>query len=382
MNLAAPDIHRNTRMASQMETPSAPAETPLIAQHRTAGAKLAEFSGCTLPDTFSDFTREYAAARETVAVFDTNWYAFFRLTGRDRVRYLHAITSNNIKDLGEGHGLLALLLNPQGHILAELEVYALKESLVLLSHASVRERTTATLKKYILGSQVTLEDLTGSLGSLGGEGPQRASTIAEAPGLALTGFSELAIQDVSIDAVPSHLARRSHFGGLGAQIIAPREHLGLVWSSLRGSVHVQHGFPIGMKALNALRLEAGVPWFPLDFNDAMIPHEAVLENTHISFTKGCYTGQEIVERVRSRGHVNRKRVALKFSTATPPEPGTKLRAGGADVGFVTSSVFSPAANAAIGMGYLRREHNATGSVVEFEGGTAEVTAVGTAAAGA
>ncbi len=78
-----------------------------------------------------------------------------------------------------------------------------------------------------------------------------------------------------------------------------------------------------MKALNALRLEAGVPWFPLDFNDAMIPHEAVLENTHISFSKGCYTGQEIVERVRSRGQVNRKRVRLKFSAAGASRAGNE-----------------------------------------------------------
>jgi aminomethyltransferase len=365
-----------------MDTPNATMETPLIEQHRAARAQLAEFAGCTLPDTFSDFGQEYRAAKDSVAIFDTNWHAIFSLTGRDRVRYLHAITSNNIKELGEGYGVLALLLNPQGRILAELEVYALKESLLVLSHASVREHTAATLKKYILGSQVKLEDLTGQMGSIAIEGPRAASIVAEATGLALTGFSELAVKDLAIDAVPCHLIRRSHFGGLGAQIIAPREHLGLLWTNLRGSVHAQHGLPIGMRALNALRLEAGVPWFPLDFNDSMIPHEAVLENTHISFSKGCYTGQEIVERVRSRGHVNRKRVCLRFSTATPPDAGAKLQAGDVDVGFVTSAAFSPAANTSIGMGYLRREHNATGSIVEFEGGTAEVTAVGTAAAGA
>jgi aminomethyltransferase len=365
-----------------MNMPNAILETPLIEQHRAAGAKLAEFAGCALPDTFSDFSQEYRAAKDNVAIFDTNWHAIFRLTGRDRVRYLHAITSNNIKDLAEGHGVLALLLNPQGRILAELEVYALKESLLVLSHASVREHTAATLKKYILGSQVGLEDCTDRLGTIAIEGPCAASIVAEATGLALTGFSELALKELPIEAIPSRLIRRSHFGALGAQIVAPREHLGLLWTNLRNSVHAQHGLPIGMKALNALRLEAGVPWFPLDFNDSMIPHEAVLENTHISFSKGCYTGQEIVERVRSRGHVNRKRVSLKFSTTEPPEPATKLRAAGAEVGYVTSSAFSAAANAAIGMGYLRREHNATGSIVEFEGGTAEVSAVGTVAAGA
>lgn len=356
-------------------------ETPLIEEHRAVGATLAEFTGCLLPEKFSGEREEYRAAREAVALFDTNWHAIFSLSGRDRVRYLHAITSNNIKELAQACGIPALLLNPQGHILAELEIYALKEELLVLSHASVRERTFATLKKYILGSQVQLDDLTGQQGSLAVEGPHSAGVIVEATGLAFAGLSEFAIAEVEIAAVPCRLIRRSHFGGVGAEIIAPRKHLGLVWANLRASVHAQHGLPIGIKALNTLRLEAGIPWFPLDFNDTVIPQEAALENTHISFSKGCYTGQEIVERVRSRGHVNRKRVSLKFSTAEPLTPGTKLRAGGADVGYVTSSAFSPSADAAIGMGYLRREHNGVGSIVEFDGGTAEVIGGKTTAVG-
>jgi folate-binding Fe-S cluster repair protein YgfZ len=105
----------------------------------------------------------------------------------------------------------------------------------------------------------------------------------------------------------------------------------------------------------------------------MIPHEAALETTHISFTKGCYTGQEIVERVRSRGHVNRKRVTLIFSSAAPPAPGTKLRGADAEAGSVTSAAYSPKAGAPIGMGYVRREHFAAGSILDFDGGTAVVT---------
>jgi folate-binding protein YgfZ len=127
-----------------------------------------------------------------------------------------------------------------------------------------------------------------------------------------------------------------------------------------------------MATLNALRLEAGIPWFPDDFNDTVIPHEATLEATHVSFTKGCYTGQEIVERVRSRGHVNRRRVLLNFSDATAPAPGTKLLAAGAEVGYITSAAFSPASGKVIGMGYVRREHNSPGSILEFQGGTATV----------
>jgi aminomethyltransferase len=347
-------------------------ETPLANLELAEGAKLADFTGRALPEVFSDFDAEYRTARESVALFDTNWHAAITLTGPDRVRYLNAIVTNDVKALSEGAGALALLLNPQGHILAELEIYALKDKLLVLTHASVRERTIETLDKFIIMDDVTLEDVTDQLGSLAIEGPKAGAIFSQATGLAIEGFSEMTFTDVAIDAVPCHLIRHSHFGLAGAEIIAPREKLEIIWQNLHTAVHAQHGAPIGMQALNALRLEAGIPWFPIDFNDSVIPHEAALETTHISFTKGCYTGQEIVERVRSRGHVNRRRTQLEFSTQDPPAPGTKLRVNGAEVGYITSAAFSPSAGTSIGMAYLRREHNTPASIVEFEGGTATV----------
>ena len=346
--------------------------TPLLEEHKESGAQITERDSCALPETFSDFEKEYRAAKHAVAVFDTNWHAVLVLTGRDRVRYLHAICSNNIQALENGRGTLALLLNPQGHILAELEVYALPEKLLLLSHAALRERTVATLKKYVIGSHVQIDDQTDRMGSLAVEGPQAFQVAADVCSDSLTDLPEMSITETTLDGLPCYLLRRSHFGEAGVELIAPREGLVPLWRKLLATVRAHGGEPIGMAALNALRLEAGVPWFPADFNDSTIPHEAAIETTHISFNKGCYTGQEIVERVRSRGHVNRKRVLLKFATTTPPAPGTKLRAAGAEVGYITSAAYSPAAGTSIGMGYVRRELFAAGSVVEFDGGSATV----------
>ncbi len=346
--------------------------TPLTKEHQTAGAKLAEFGGCVLPEAFSSFEKEYRAAKEAVALFDTNWHAVFYLTGRDRVKYLHAVTSNNIQALPEGRGTLALLLNHQGHVLSELEIYVQPQRVIVRTHISARERTAATLEKYIISSDVKIEDSTEKMGSIAVEGPRAAAIIEQACRIELEDLPDGSIKDAALEHVPCQLLRRSHFGETGAEFMVRQDWLPSLWGKLLAAVKIHGGEPIGMAALNSLRLEAGVPWFPADFNEAMIPHEAALENTHVSFTKGCYTGQEIVERVRSRGHVNRKRVMLKFSTPSVPMPGTKLRAGGAEVGSITSAAFSPAAGTAIGMGYVRREQFSPGSVVEFDSGTAEV----------
>ncbi len=357
-----------------METHASIFETPLLAEHRAANARVGEFSGCLLPEGFSDFDVEYRAARETAALFDTSWHLTANFTGRDRVKYLHAITSGNVRDLARDRGTLALLLNPQGRILAELEIYALVESILMRSHVSLREQTIAALKKYILGSQVKLEDATDATGSFAIEGPRADDVLKQIAGIDVAELPDMAACEIRIEQVPCRLLRRSHFAQPGAEIVTNRDALAQLWRTAETAVRKHGGAAIGMIALKSLRLEAGVPWFPIDFNDTVIPHEAAVEGTHISFNKGCYTGQEIVERVRSQGRVNRKRVRLKFSSAQPPLAGTKLRANGAEVGAITSAAYSPAAGAAVGMGYLRREQHAAGSKVEYDGGTAEVIA--------
>src|SRR5690348_1464705 len=346
----------------------------LLIHHESQGATIGTFSGCRLPESFApDWKDEWRLARETVALFDTNWHAIAVLTGPDRVRYLNAIVSNDVQSLAAGQGTLALLLDSRGHILAELEIYVQQDRLLVLSHASVRERTLATLDKYIIMDDVELEDATDRLGTIAVEGIHAASVVSQATGLSLDGFAEFQGEQTKIAGVDCYLVRRSHFGAPGVQIVAPADRLLTIWNELHGTVHAAHGGLLGMRALNALRLEAGVPWFPLDFDDTVIPHEAALEATHLSFTKGCYTGQEIVERVRSRGHVNRRRVRLSFDTAPePPAPGTMLRHNEIDVGEVTSAAFSPAAGTPLGMGYLRREYTAPGTIVNFEGGKATV----------
>ncbi len=347
-------------------------ESPLREQHEKAGAKLGVYFDCQLPERFADPAVEYRLARESVALVDTSYHAFFYLDGPDRVRYLNAVLTNNVKDLVAGRGNVSLLLNPQGHILAEIETYALAERLLAVSHAMVRARTSSTLDKFIIMDDATLADSTDGTGSVGLEGPQAAAVLRDLCGADLEAMADRDHREATVNSIPCRVIRRSLFGRVGIEMIADRGQLARLWQALLAAVRARGGGPIGYAALNTLRLEAGIPWFGYDFDDKVIPHEAALEASHISYTKGCYTGQEIVERVRSRGHANRRRVGLQFSGVGVPEHGAKLSAGEQEAGFVTSAAVSPAAGRAIGMGYVRREYNSPGSRLRWAGGEAEV----------
>jgi folate-binding protein YgfZ len=352
-----------------------PIQTPLRALHESAGATFAEYFGCELPARFTNSREEYSFARKTAAVADKNYHAFFNFTGPDRARYLNAILTNNIRDVQPGQGVPSLLLNPQGHIMAELEVYGFADRLLVVTYAMIRERTATTLDKFIIMDDVVLEDVTEQFGAVSVEGPATSKIISSLGGPALELLSELSHVETQISGVDCRMVRRSPGDIPGAEFIATRESLPKLWQSLLDAARASGGGPIGYDALSTLRLEAGIPWFGYDFDESTLPHEAGLENSHISYTKGCYTGQEIVERVRSRGHVNRKRVGILFTGEIIPPAKTPLKAGGAEVGFVTRAAFSYALERPIGMAYVRREHNSVGSKLSWAGGEAEVIAL-------
>jgi folate-binding protein YgfZ len=349
-----------------------PLETPLLDLHRSSGATIGEYFGTLLPSRFGDFGAEYAALRETVALVDTNFHAFYSFTGTDRQRYVNAILTSNVRDLKPGQGTAGLLLNPQGHILAEVETFAREESILASSHTMIRERTLSTFEKFIIMDDVTLEDVTDSTGTLDLVGPRAALVLSELGPRAFASLPVLAYQEVTVDQIPCHIVRRELAGAPAATLIASREHLPALWSELAERVRMHSGAPAGMAALNSIRLECGIPWFGQDYDDKQIPHEAGLEHSHINYEKGCYTGQEIVERVRSRGHVNRRLTELRFFAAEGPNLGTKLLSDGNEIGTVTSSAFSPRLGQPIGLGYLRREHSAIGTRLDASGIPAEV----------
>jgi folate-binding protein YgfZ len=374
-----------------MQNAEATIETPLAGVHRRAGAAMGVWFGCALPDDWGDAREEQRLANESVALIDENYRAYFSFSGPDRVRYLNAILTNNIKDLTGGQSVVSLLLNAQGRILAEVETFAEAEKIFLVSYLMIRERLAEVLEKYIIMDDVTFSDDAEKFGTLALEGPLAAEVVKELTGADLHSLPELGWAEVAVNssksevvtannassnnsgrAIPCRMVRRSPGGISSAEFIVERGELEPFWDVLLQATRRHGGGPMGYKALSAQRLVQGVAWFGYDFGEKQIPHEAGLESSHISYTKGCYTGQEIVERVRSRGQVNRRRVELLFAGDSVPESGAELTVDGKTVGYVTRAARSWFPPGVLGMGYLGKERRNVGAKVQWRDGSATV----------
>jgi folate-binding protein YgfZ len=236
----------------------------------------------------------------------------------------------------------------------------------------IRERLIEWLDKYIIMDDVTLTDETARYGTLALEGPKAAAVTRELAGADIGAFAELSSHEGAVNTIPYRIVKRSPGAVAGAEFVVERERLEPLWQILLEAARKHGGGATGYTALSARRLELGVPWFGYDFGEKQIPHEAGLQDSHISHTKGCYTGQEIVERVRSRGQVNRKRVRLVFSGHVMPEAGAILTVDAKEVGHVTRAAKTWDPPGIIGMGYVRRESSAPGTLLYWANGTATV----------
>lgn len=289
-------------------------------------------------------TEGYKALREGAGLLDLTGRGLIALSGEDQVRLLHAMCTNHIEELRPGEGCYAFLLSAQGRILSDCNVLAGDETLILDTEPEARQAVAGHLEKYIIADDCTVQDLTDSRCVFGVEGP----------------LAERMLQDVTTSALPEpgnwiawqngSIAALSVTGQPGYRIFADRNQAGGVEGWLMGTGAI----PVTPEEIASVRIENARPKFGEDFGPANIVHETQLLRA-VHFSKGCYLGQEIVERVRSRGQVNRKLVQFTVDSAEPPAAGTKILVEGKDVGEITSSAFSPASGKSVAMGYLRTE---------------------------
>jgi folate-binding protein YgfZ len=315
------------------------------------GADAASRTGPPPADA-GDVRAEFHALLSGCGVYDLNWRSKITLTGSDRTRWLNGMATNNVRDLAPGQGVYNFLLNAQGRIQADLYAFNRGESLLVDLERSQCDKVLELFDHYIIADDVEVTDISDKLAAVGLTGPE-ARAVLQRAGIAVPELAWLQFVDLDWNQHPITLLHSGEEAKESWQVWIAPEHFKALWDALVKA----DAKPVGASALNLFRIARGIPQFGVDINDKDLPQETG-QTRALNFTKGCYLGQEIVERIRSRGAVHRQFTV--FLVEGPlPTPGTKLflRDGEKEVGEITSSADLPlsAGNRAVALGYMRRE---------------------------
>ena len=299
----------------------------------------------------------YLALRESAALLDLTGRGHIQVTGEDRARLLHAMTSNQVEKLSPGDSCYGFFLNPQGRIQADVNIICTESSLLLDTEPETGEAIYGHLDRYIIADDAALANLTSHVAVIGLEGPQ-SPAVLERMGIETPEPGHWTEWRTNV------VAALSASGERGFRFFVPLAERGETIGWIGGSGAI----PASRAEWNIVRIENGLARYGEDITDREIPQETRLVERAISFSKGCYIGQEIVERVRSRGQVNRQLIQLRIPGETVPAARTKLFAGDREVGEITSAAYSPAAQEVVALGYVRAQTLQPGATYSVEGG--------------
>jgi folate-binding protein YgfZ len=344
----------------------------------------AEYRGPTVAARFSNPQEELDALLRGCGIYDLGFRARLSLTGGDRVRWMNGMVTNNIRDLAPAHGLYAFLLNPQGRILGDMTVYNQDESLTVETDHSQIEKIVATFDHYIIMDDVEVTNISQQQTTLGVAGP-KSRALLNAVGIEVPELQPLQMAqprcNCDCGCIECTVVRGENIEQESYELwLAPKDLL-KTWQALISA----GATPEGSEALEMQRIAAGIPLYGVDIRERDLPQETE-QLRALNFNKGCYVGQEIVERIRSRGNVHRKFTGFLAEGAAPITPGEKVTAGNSvgdqkqgqkedqkedqkddqkEVGELTSVAVLPAPSGerTIALGYIRREVGVPGREV-------------------
>lgn len=326
---------------------------------------------------------EYRAFRSAAAVIERSTRACIAVEGADRTDYLQGLLTNDVAALGPGDGCYAAYLTPQGRMVADMEVFNLGDRMLLDVDRSVKAALVERFDALIFTEDAAVADWSATCVSFGVHGPSALEVTAAALGDPevgaggvppdVRGLEPHRCRSLPADGASIVAARTDELGVPGVVIVVDRPRA----DALRRTLAAAGGLCADPAAGEIVRIESGRPRFPDDMDGETIPLEAGIEQRAISFTKGCYVGQEVVIRIlhRGEGRVARKLVGLAIDgagaaggpDASVPARGASLRHGGDRVGRVTSAAASPALGRAVALGYLPRDLTGPGTRVEVDG---------------
>lgn len=350
--------------------------TPLYPIHEQLGATFEKkHLDWNIATEFTDAVSEHHAVRNSVGIADVSYRGRYRLIGEDRAKFLHRIITNDVESLSTGQGTYATLLTNRGKIIADLNITVFEDAIRIDTAPETTENLFNELDKYIIADDVELTDVTAETGAIAVHGPKSPELVQSV--LNINDAAHLQVHHNCVreaDALFKNAivcVRTETTGEIGYTLYTAAAELESLWDALivEGSqFNVQ---PIGWNALESLRIEAGTPKYGTELTDSVIPLEAELEHA-INFEKGCYIGQEIVARMKYRGHPNRLLRGIEIDTvSTSPDccilhHGASVFKEDKEIGWITSATFAPTLGKSIALGYVRMAVTEAGNRVQIE----------------
>jgi len=328
--------------------------SPFATEEREAAAQFVQRFGVELPEQYGDPGVEYQAVRTGAGLVDLSFRGMLQLTGSERLRWLNGQVTNEVKALKAGEGRLAAALTAKGHLVADLVVYGLDDSVWVDLQRDRAEAVKGAFERHIIADDVQVEVVSDRCARLMLVGPQTQRVLTGALGVSVGDLPPWNHAEVRLGDIPLRIVSSRWLARPGVDVIAPIDAAGAVWAALLRAGRDAGLRPVGMRALDWLRVEAGWPWFGVDFDENNLLMESLTPD-HVSLTKGCYVGQEVVVRIEHQGHLNKRLCGLVLDGLTVPAPGSVIRLADRKVGQLTSAVQSPTLGRVIALGYLRRE---------------------------
>ena len=339
--------------------------------HSLYGAQFREENGWRVPANYGDAAGEYASVRgdDAAGLMDLSTRGRIRVMGSEALMFLNGLVTNDMKTLEENRWMPAVFPNVQGRILAAVRIARTTIGYFIDTEGSTHDRVLKTIERFTLAGDFKVADITDSTTMLTVQG-KSAKEVVERIGGEATALDQNGAREIQWRDEPLTLMRATHTAEDGFDLIVPTENATALWDNL-----VEAGaHPTGYDALEKLRIEAGVPRFGRDMDETNVVTETNLDDA-ISYTKGCYLGQEIIVRIKHRGHVAKKLTGLVFDREVAIESATPILSdAGAEIGRITSATFSPALSRTVALAYIKFEFLKAGTKVKTNSSAGQVNA--------
>lgn len=349
-------------------------QSPLRETLHAAGATFGELGSEETALDFGDPTAEYRAARHGVAVIDRSASGRIEVTGPDAAAFLHNLTTNDVKALAPGRGCEAFLPSAQAKVLGHAMIFRLDDrsgpAFWLDLAPGQSEKVLRHLDRHLISEHVALTDRTAELAQINVCGPNAVQCLELALGTRPDQAPTLSVSTAEGVGQRFQIRRTDALVLPGFDLVGDSGAIAALWKC----VVAAGARPAGARVAEILRVEAGRPLYGVDIDETNLPQEVGRTEQAISFTKGCYIGQETVARIRTYGHVNRSLVGLRPGGDTAPERGAPVFRDGAEVGRVTSSVISPTLGIAVALAYVKRGSEQPGTMLQIQNAGATYSA--------